>query len=75
VVDFDQLCVSPKSEIQKIVSFLEIKPDAENLAALCRIPHRPKSLGRYRAHDLSQFDPADLKELNDLGFSTTAECS
>jgi hypothetical protein len=72
VVNFDRLCLSPKSEIQKIVSFLNIEPGAENLAALCRIPQRPESLGRYRAHHTSQFDPADLNELENLGFSTAA---
>ena len=70
VVNFDRLCLSPKSEIQKIVSFLNIEPGAENLATLCRIPQRPKSLGRYRAHNISQFDPADLNEIENLGFST-----
>ena len=69
VVNFDRLCLSPKSEIQKIMSFLNIEPGAETLAALCRIPQRPKSLGRYRAHNISQFDPADLNELVNLGFS------
>jgi len=72
VVNFDRLCLSPRSEIQKIVSFLNIEPGAENLATLCCIPQRPKSLGRYRTHNISQFDPADLNELNDLGFSTAA---
>jgi hypothetical protein len=65
--------LSPKSEIQKIVSFLNIGPGAENLAALGRIPQRPKSLGRYRAHNISQFDPADLNELENLGFSTAVD--
>jgi hypothetical protein len=73
VVNFDRLCLSPKSEIQKIVSFLNIGPGAENLAALGRIPQRPKSLGRYRAHNISQFDPADLNELENLGFSTAVD--
>ncbi len=72
VVNFDRLCLSPKSEIQKIVSFLNVEPGAENLATLCRIPQRPESLGRYRAHNISQFDPADLNALENLGFSTAA---
>jgi hypothetical protein len=73
VVNFDRLCLSPKSEIQKIVSFLNIEPGAENLATVYRIPQRPKSLGRYRAHNISQFDPADLNEIENLGFSTAAD--
>ena len=72
VVNFDRLCLTPKSEIQKIVSFLNIEPDAEELEALKRIPQKPKSLGRYRTHNISQFDPADLSALENLGFSTAA---
>ena len=45
VVNFDRLCLSPKSEIPKIVSFLNIEPGAENLAALCRIPKDQSPLG------------------------------
>jgi hypothetical protein len=73
IVNFDRLCLSPKSEIQKIVSFLNIQPDAEKLEALNRIPQKPKSLGRYRAHTISQFDPGDLNELENFGFSTAAD--
>ena len=73
IVNFDRLCLSPKSEIQKIVSFLNIEPVAENLATVYRLPKIPKSLGRYRAQNISQFDPADLNELNDLGFSIAAD--
>ena len=70
VVNFDRLCLTPESEIQKIVSFLNIEPDPEKLEALNRIPQKPKSLGRYRAHNISQFDPADLNALESLGFAT-----
>ena len=69
VVNFDRLCVSPKSEITKIVRFLSVDPGAEILAALCRIPQRPKSLGRFRAHNIGRFDATDLNELENLGFS------
>jgi hypothetical protein len=73
VVNFDRLCLSPKSEIHKILSFLNIEPGAVNLTGLCRIPRIPESIGRYRVHDVNRFDPADLSELENLGFSTAAE--
>jgi len=73
VVNFDRLCVSPQSEIQKILSFLNIPPAAENLAGVFRIPKIPESLGRYRMQDIGQFDPADLNQLSDLGFSLAAD--
>jgi len=65
--------VSPQSEIQKILSFLNIAPAAENLAGVFRIPKIPESLGRYRMQDIGQFDPADLNQLSDLGFSLAAD--
>ena len=73
VVNFDRLCLSPESEIEKILSFLNIEPGADVLDALVRIPQMPESLGRYRAFDISQFNPADLMELENLGFSTNAK--
>jgi hypothetical protein len=72
VVNYETLCLSPDSEIQKIISFLNIAPSAENLAAAMRIPRKPKSIGRYRLHDSSQFDPADIDALGDLGFRVGA---
>ncbi len=69
VVNFDQLCLSPETEIQKIVSFLNIKPSADSLEIAFNIPKRPVSLGRYKDQNLAQFDPADLNDLEALGFS------
>lgn len=71
VVNFDKLCLSPRSEIQKIVSFLKIKPSGDNLEIAFHIPKRPKSLGRFREQNLGQFDPTDLYDLEALGFSLT----
>lgn len=73
VVNFDRLCLFPQPEIQKILSFLNIEPSVEELADLNRIPTKPKSLGRYRAHSISQFDPVDIKKLEMMGFSTSSD--
>jgi hypothetical protein len=73
IVNYDRLCLSPRSEIQRIVSFLEIKKDAENLAEVTRIPKIPKSLGRFRVHNINQFNPADLNEIEGMGFSTSVD--
>lgn len=69
VVNFEQLCLSPEPEIQRIISFLNIEPSAEKLRIAFNIPKKPKSLGRYKNQDLGQFDPADLNDLEALGFS------
>lgn len=75
VVNFDKLCLSPRSEVHRIVSFLNIKPSAENLEITLNIPKKPTSLGRFRAHNIGQFDPADLCALEALGFSSTTSNS
>ena len=74
IVNFDRLCLSPRSEILKIASFVNIRPDAKSMKILYRIPKRPKSLGRFREHNISKFDPADLLELENMGFSISADC-
>jgi len=71
VVNFEKLCLSPKSEIQRIISFLNIKPNADKLKFAVNIPKKPSSLGRYRAHDTGQFESADLADLKTLGYSLT----
>lgn len=69
VVDFDKLCMSPKPEIERIIYFLGIRHSAKALDRVFNIPKRPKSLGRYQDHDLSQFDAADLEVLKTFGCS------
>lgn len=68
VANFDNLCLSPQAEIQRMVSFLNAKPAAEDLESAFNIPKRPKSLGRYRDYNLDQFDPSDLSSLRAFGF-------
>ncbi|UCH19659.1 MAG: sulfotransferase [Deltaproteobacteria bacterium] len=72
IVNFDRLCLSPESEIQKIISFLNIRPDAKALDLAYQIPQPPKSLGRYKKYCIGQFDQADLDELARWGYSINA---
>ena len=72
LVNFERLCLSPKSEIQRIISFLNVSPSAKDLEFAFTIPKKPKSLGRYRDHHLGQFDPSDLHGLAEFGYSLTA---
>jgi hypothetical protein len=72
VVNFDTLCAAPEPEIQRMVSFLNIKARPESLQMASNIPKRPTSFGRHQAHDLSQFEPADIAALKAFGFSPSA---
>jgi len=69
LVDFDELCSAPESEAQRINSFLEFCPDRATYQKVLSIPHQPRSMGRYKNHDLSQFDQDDLPTLKELGYS------
>jgi len=69
LVNFDQLCKSPESEIQKIISFLKISPSREVYEEALSISKEPESIGRYRDHNLNQFDSDDLSALQRLGFT------
>lgn len=69
VIDFDKLCLSPRFEIDKLVSFLGVKIDKNLYEEAIRLPKTPSSKGRYKSHDLSQFDKDDLKMVSEFGFS------
>ena len=59
-IKFDTLCKNPGKIIDDIISFLEIDIDPEVYQAVLTLPKIPKTLGRYKSHDLSQFDPVLL---------------
>jgi hypothetical protein len=69
VVSFEKICALPKAEIEKIISFLNIRPKGEVLENVLAIPKKPESIGRYECHDLNQFDAADLEGLKRFGYS------
>lgn len=68
-VNYDELCQFPRTGVQKIISFLDISPGREAFERASDIPKPPKSMGRYRGHDLSQFGRQDLSALREFGFT------
>jgi hypothetical protein len=68
LVNFDEMCKYPEIEVPKITSFLGIRPDPDILDRACRLPVKPKSAGRYKEHNLDQFDPEDISYVRSLGF-------
>lgn len=71
VVHFEKLCLSPISEVERITAFLNITPDVEDSNAAISIPKVVESIGRHKAHDLSQFDTQDLEALQRFGVLET----
>lgn len=69
LVDYDRLCLSPEGEIQKLLAFLDVRVDQGTYEQAVALPRVPASMGRYKQHDLGQFDESDLVALARLGFS------
>lgn len=68
-INFEKLCNYPESEIQKMIDFLNIDPEDEVYQRALKLPQKPKSMRRYRNHDLSQFEANDIDKLSEFGYS------
>ena len=68
-INFDQLCQQPHKSIGDLVSFLDLDVDQDTILATQKLPRIPDSLGRYKNHDLKQFDPEDLIIVKSFGFN------
>jgi len=69
LVNFDELCLSPELGIRSLLAFLGIEVDKAVYLEAVRLPKTPSSTGRYRSHDIRQFDEEDLCMLPKFGFS------
>ena len=69
LINFDKLCLFPESEIKRLLTFLDVKVDVNVYEETLRIPRAPLSMGRYKQHDINQFDSGDLSLLPNFGYS------
>lgn len=69
LLDFDKLCASPQPEIEKLITFLGLDTGKVDSAGLFSLFKVPDSIGRYREHDLSIFDPRDIEAVREFGFT------
>jgi hypothetical protein len=68
VLNFDKLCIEPRNQIEKLISFLKIESrnlDINSLCSLCKIP---QSLGRYKRYGLGIFCKDEIDAVRRLGF-------
>ncbi len=68
LLNFDALGRDPAPHVTQLLTFLGLDPAAADLDHFTSLPQLPKSVGRYRDHDLSVHDPAMLQAVRDLGF-------
>ena len=67
-LSFDRLCVDPEGELEALREFAGIPISKQDLAQLASNVTPPGTMGRFREHDLSIFDPADIEFVRQLGF-------
>jgi len=71
MVDFDKLCLDPSSQLTKIATFMQ--KDKDELLSYRKLIKAPPSIGRYKQHPLSNFDPDDLKKIEKIYNTTHSE--
>ena len=69
LLNFDQLCTAPAAGIDGLIRFLAVSPDDQVYRQALALPRSPSSIGRYRMHDLGQFDASDLAAVERFGFA------
>ena len=67
-LSFDRLCQDPEGELEALREFAGIQISKKELAALAENVSPPRTMGRFRNHDLAIFDPADVEFVRQLGF-------
>jgi len=69
LLNFDELCVEPETEIIKLAKFLNIDINDNQLKQATNIPKIPKTSGRFREFNISEFRKEDLDFLYSMGYS------
>jgi len=72
VLNFDRLCLSPRTEIPRLVTFLGLDPAQVDIEKLCALVKVPESMGRYKKH-LAIFSDEEIAAVKRLGFTVEAE--
>jgi hypothetical protein len=70
LVNFEEFCGNPMEGISRIAGFAGISLDEKRRRTISAGVEMPESVGRFRDHDLSLFDPADVAYVAGCGFPT-----
>lgn len=68
MVNFDELCVNPQTELLALIRFLGLDASQIDLQGLANLPKKPSSTNRYKTHDLGVFSEQDIEAVRQLGF-------
>lgn len=70
LLNYDDLCLRPLEETEKLLSWLGLpKTNLNELASLVKMP---SSYQRYKKHDLANFDQQDIETVVKMGFQVDA---
>ena len=67
-IDYDDFCLKPENNIPFLLNFINYPINDTLLKKIKYIIKLPESIGRYKNHDLSQFNKNDLEFIQDLGY-------
>ncbi|KZX55067.1 hypothetical protein A3709_08720 [Halioglobus sp. HI00S01] len=67
-LSFDRLCADPEGELEALREFAAIQISKKDMADIAASVRAPATAGRFRDQDLSQFDPADIEFVRQMGF-------
>jgi hypothetical protein len=68
LINYDKLCDSPITEINRLTKFIGIPADNEFISMAGSLIRKPNTVQRYKKHDLSQFNCKELSALEKFGF-------
>jgi len=69
LLNFDRLCEDPEEIAPELIRFLGLELTDDQYKMVIDLPRSPSSIGRYKEHDLSGFDPGDLESVKQFGFN------
>lgn len=70
LLNYDRLCADPGEGLGTLLRFLGAEPPGATRDRLLASIRPPQSVGRFRRHPPSDFDPEDVAFARELGFDT-----
>ena len=66
MLSFEKLCNSPRKEIERLLSFLEIDHEKVNINKLCDLINTPNTINRYKRQNLSIFTDKEINAVKEI---------
>jgi hypothetical protein len=75
LLNFDQFCLQPQTEIDLLLDFLDINPPAQLREDLLSLITVPSSLGRHKQHRPDYVSAEDRLFLREMGYTSTVSAA